>query len=68
MYKIFKHWKHPCIGCLGKRIFICNNKIFSLCLFSVYSFCKATFSHSGYVIKPPQPSSASDGAPPFTDG
>ena len=49
----------------GKRILICNNKIFILCYFSVYSFCKATSFHSGYVIKPPQPSSASYGAPSF---
>jgi len=35
-------------------------------LFSVYSFCKATFFHSGYVIKPPQPNPAIYGAPPFT--
>jgi len=35
--------------------------------FSVYSFCKATFFHSGYIIKPPQPSSNIYGAPPFTD-
>jgi len=52
----------------GKHIFICNIiiKIFFLCFFSVYSFCNTTFFHSGYVIKPPQPSSASYGAPPFT--
>ena len=31
-------------------------------LFSVYSFCNATFYHSGYIIKPPQPSSAIYGA------
>ena len=42
----------------GKCMFICNNKIFFLCFFPVYSFCNATFFHSGYVIKPPQPSSA----------
>jgi len=41
-------------------------KYFSL-LFSVYSFYNATFFHSGYVIKPPQPSSAIHGAPPFTE-
>ena len=46
-----------------KRMFVCNNKIFFLC---VYSFCNATLFHSGYVIKPPQPSSAICGAPPFT--
>jgi len=50
----------------GKRIFICNKKKFFLCFFPVYSFCNATFFHSGYVIKPPQPSSAIYGAPPFT--
>jgi len=36
-----------------------------LSLFSVYSFCNATFFHSGYVIKPPQPSCFIYGAPPF---
>ena len=50
----------------GKRIFICSNKIFFLCLFSVYSFCNATFFHTGDVIKPLQPSSVIDGATPFT--
>jgi len=33
--------------------------------FSVYSFCNATFFHSGYVIKPPQPSSAIYGISAF---
>ena len=28
----------------GKHILICNNKIFFLCFFSVYSFCNSTFS------------------------
>ena len=49
-----------------KRMFICNNKIFLLCFFSIESFCNATFFHSGYVIKHPQPSSAIYGAPYFT--
>jgi len=31
----------------GKRIFIFNNKMFFLCLFSVYFICNATFFHSG---------------------
>jgi len=66
MYKIFEHRNHPCIRCLGKRILICNNKLFFLCFFSVYSFCNATFFYSGYVIKPPQPNSAIYGAPLFT--
>jgi len=35
-------------------------------LFSIFCYCKATFFHSGYVIKPPQPSSAIYGAPLFT--
>ena len=48
-----------------KRIFIFNNKIFFLCFFSVYSFCNTTFFHSGYVIKPQEPSWAIYGAPPF---
>jgi len=64
MYKIFKHRKHPCIW--ANCILICNNKIFFLCFFSVYSFCNATFFHSGYVIKPAQPSSAIYWSPPFT--
>jgi len=50
----------------GKCIFICNNKIFFLWFFSVYSFYNATFFHYDYVIKPPQPSSAIYGTPPFT--
>jgi len=47
----------------GKCLFICNNKIFFLCFFSVYSFCNAIFFHSAYIIKPPQPSSTIYGAP-----
>jgi len=47
-------------------MFICNNQTFFLCFFSVYSICNATFFHSGYVIKPPQPSSTIYRAPPFT--
>jgi len=31
-----------------------------------YCICNATFFHSGYIIKPLQPSSAVYGAPPFT--
>ena len=50
----------------GKCLFICNNKIFFLCFFSVYSFCNAIFFHSAYIIKPPQPSSTIYGAPLFT--
>jgi len=68
MYKIFKHCKHPCnvLDVWEKRMFICNNKIFFLCFFSIYSFCNATFFLLGYVIKPPQLSSAIYGAPLFT--
>ena len=50
----------------GKCIFICNKKIFFICFFSVCSFCNATFFQSGYIIKPPQPSSTICGALPFT--
>jgi len=28
----------------GKHIFICSNKVFFLCFFSIYSICNATFS------------------------
>jgi len=44
MYKIFKHRKHPCIRCLGKRIFICNNKIFFVCFFTFVPFATQLFS------------------------
>jgi len=43
MYKIFKHSKHPCIRCLGKRIFICSNKIFFLCFFLFIPFATQLF-------------------------
>jgi len=66
MYKILNIANIHALDAWGKRILICNNKIFFLCFFSVYSFCNATFFHSGYVIKPPQPSSALYGAPPST--
>jgi len=39
----------------AKRILSCNDTTYFLHFFS---FCNATFFHSGYVIKPPQPSSA----------
>ena len=65
MYKIFKHRKLPCIPCLGETHFKSQWYIFPS-LFSFFCFCNATFFHSGYVIKPPQPSSAIYGAPPFT--
>jgi len=48
-----------------KRIFICNTNFFSFAFFPLF-FCNATFSHSSYVIKPPQPSSAIYEALPFT--
>jgi len=32
----------------------------------VYSLCNATFFYSSNIIKPPQPSSAVNGAPPYT--
>jgi len=39
---------------------------FFFTFFSFFWFCDATFFHSDYVIKPPQPSSANYGAQPFT--
>ena len=47
----------------GKRILSCSGTTFFLYFFS---FCNATFFHAGYIIKPPQPSSAIYGASPFT--
>jgi len=38
----------------------------SFTYFYFFWFCNATFFHSGYVIKPSQPSSAIYGALPFT--
>jgi len=49
-----------------KRISSCNNTTFFFNYFTFFRFCNATFFHFGYVIKPPQPSSAIYGAPPFT--
>jgi len=49
-----------------KRILSCNDTTFFLHYFSFFCFCNATFFHSGYAIKPPQPSSAIYGAPPYT--
>jgi len=58
MYKIFKHRELPCIPCLGEtHIKLQWYNIFPS-LFFLFWFCNATFFHSGYVIKPPQPSSA----------
>jgi len=37
-----------------------------LSLIFLFWFCNATCFYSGFVIKPPQPSSAIYGAPPFT--
>jgi len=53
---------HP-IHVSGKRILSGNDTTFFLHFFL---FCNATFFYSGYVIKPPQPSSAIYGAHPFT--
>ena len=49
-----------------RRILSCNDATFLLHFFSFFWFCNATFFHSGYVIKPLQPSSAVYRAPPFT--
>jgi len=58
MYKIIKHCKLSCIPGLGTHILSCNDTTFFLHFFSFFCFCNETFFHSGYVIKPPQPSSA----------
>jgi len=56
----------------GKRISSCNDTTLSFTFipfivhFYSICFCNATFFHSGYVIKPPQPSSAIYRALPFT--
>jgi len=52
----------------GKRISSCNRSNDTTFIVHFYSicFCNATFFHSGYVIKPPQPSSAIYRALPFT--
>jgi len=50
----------------GKRILSYGDTTFFLHFFSFFCFCNATFFHSGYVFKAPQPSSAIYGAPPFT--
>ena len=47
------HVFHVC----GKRL-SCNDTTFFLHFFSFSWFCNSTFFHSGYIIKPPQPSSA----------
>ena len=66
IYKIFEHRKLPCIPCLGKtHIKLQWYNIYSS-LFFLFLLCNATFCHSGYVIKPPHPSSTIYGAPPFT--
>jgi len=67
MDKIFKHHKLSCIPCLGEThsLWSCNDTTFFLYFFSFFCFANATFFHPGYVIKPPQPSSAIYGAPPF---
>jgi len=51
----------------GKRILSNNDTTFFLHLFFLFCFCNATFFNSGYIIKPPQPSSAIYGAPPLTE-
>jgi len=58
MYTISKHRKHLCIPCLGAtHIKLQWYNIFPT-IFSLFWFCNSTFFQSGYVIKPPQPSSA----------
>jgi len=49
----------------GKHIMLQWHNIFPS-LFFLFCYCKATFFHSSFIIKPPQPSSAIYGAPPFT--
>jgi len=63
MYKIFKHRELPCIPCFGET----HIKLQWL-WYNIFSslFFLFLILHSGYVIKPPQPSSAIYGAPPFT--
>jgi len=66
MYKTFKHRKHPCIPCLGETQVKLQWYNIYLHFSSFFWFGNATIFHSGYVIKPPQPSSAICGAPPFS--
>jgi len=66
MYKIFNIANFHVFHVWGKRILSCNDTTLFLHFFSFFWFCNATFFHSVYVIKPPQPSSAIYGAPPFT--
>ena len=47
----------------GKRALSCND---TPVLLHFFCLCNASFFYSGYVIKPPQPSSAIYGTPPFT--
>jgi len=48
MYKIFKHRKHPCIGCLEEtHTKLTWYNIFPS-LFYLFCFCNAAFIHSGY--------------------
>ena len=54
IYKILNIANFHAFHVWGKRILSCNDTTFILHFFS---FCNATFFHSGYVIKPPQPSS-----------
>jgi len=49
----------------GQHILSCNDATFFLHFSSFFCFFNATFFHSSYVIKPPQPSSAIYGDPPF---
>jgi len=66
MHKIFLNHKLPRIPCLGETHIKLQWYTIFLLLFYFYCFCNTTFLHSSYVIKPPQPSSAIYGAPPFT--
>jgi len=67
MYRIFKHRKLPFIPCLMfGETHIKLRWHDTTFFFHIFSFCNATFFYSGYVIKPPQPTSAFYRAPPFT--
>jgi len=63
MYDFFKHRKLPCIPCLEETHFKLQWYNISVSLFLLFCFCNATFFHFGYVITPPQPSSAFYRAP-----
>jgi len=50
----------------GKCILSYTDTSFFVHFFSFFFFCNATFIHSGYIIKPPQSSTAIHGAQTFT--